>query len=238
MSDLTTNAVLEHNFTFRYLPPDSISALATLAHRRTFEKNVLVFSQGDPGDALYGIASGRVRIFTSDDDGHEVFLNVLGPGDTFGEIALLDGQPRTAGAMTVERSTLVVIPRENFLTYLEHDSKLALHMMRLLCERLRWVSDIIDESVFLTGPARVAKRLLRLLEIYGRPVGDGEIELVISQAELGHFLGISRQIVNQYLRKWCDEGLVCLKRGRILVKNPAALRELSSHHETEDSTEQ
>jgi len=228
MPDLTTHAVLEHNFMFRGLPASTIDALAALAHRRAFEKNALIFAQGDPGDALYGIASGRIRISTADDAGHEVFLNVLGPGDTFGEIAMLDGLQRTASAVAIASATLVVIPRAQFLAHLERDSGLALHLMRLLCERLRWVSDIIDESAFLTGPARVAKRLLRLLETYGRPAGGGDTELVISQTELGQFLGISRQVINQYLGSWSDEGWVSIKRGRILVKDLNALREVSA----------
>jgi len=231
MPDLATHSVLERNFMFRGLPAATIDALASIAHRRSFEKGALIFAQGDAGDAIYGIALGRVRISSADDAGHEVFLNVLGPGDTFGEIVMLDGLPRTASAVAIDRSTLVVIPRALFLTYLQRDPGLALHLMKLLCERLRWVCDIIDESTFLTGPARVAKRLLRLLETYGRPVGDDHMELVISQAELGQFLGISRQVINQHLRSWCDEGWVCLKRGRILVNDLKAPREVSTRHE-------
>ena len=106
MPDLTTHAVLEHIFMFRGLPKQTIDALAELAHRRHFEKGALIFSQGDPGDALYGIASGKIRILTSDDNGHEVFLNLLGPGDTFGEIALLDGLERTASAVAAAVSGL------------------------------------------------------------------------------------------------------------------------------------
>jgi CRP-like cAMP-binding protein len=234
MQDLTTHSVLEHNFIFRGLPLQTIDALAALAHRRSFEKGALIFAQGDTGDALYGIASGRVRISSADDAGHEVFLNVLGPGDTFGEIAMIDGLQRTASAVAIDPSTLVVIPRAQFLNHLQRDPGLAFHLMNLLCERLRWVSDIIDESTFLTGPARVARPLLRLLETYGRPVGEDQMELVISQAELGQFLGISRQVVNKYLRSWCDEGWVCLKRGRIQVNDLNALREVSASKEVEN----
>lgn len=235
MPNLTTRAVLEHIFMFRGLPERTIDALAELAHRRNFGKDELVFSQGDPGDALYGIASGKIRILTSDDKGHEVFLNLLGPGDTFGEIAMLDGLQRTASAVAIEPSTLVVIGRSQILTHLERDPNLALQMMKLLCERLRWVSSIIDESAFLTGQPRVAKGLLRLLQAQGRPVGNGQVELATSQAELGHFLGISRQIVNQYLRSWNDEGWVSLKRGRILVNDIPALSEISSHSDLENT---
>jgi len=229
--DLTTYAVLAHNFLFQGLPASTIEALASLANRKSFNKDTLIFSQGDDGDALYGVASGQVRISTSDDKGHEVFLNILGPGETFGEIALLDGLPRTASATATSPSTLVVIPRAQFLSHLEHDPGLSIHLMKLLCERLRWISDLVEESAFLAGPARVAKRLTNLVETYGRPLHEGCIEIKMSQADLGHFLGISRQIINQYLRKWSEQGWVTLKRGRIIVNDLRALRDIAAHSE-------
>ena len=224
MSDLTTHAVLTHNFLFQGLSANTLDAIAALAHRTAYEKNSLLFNQGDDGDALYGIASGQVRIFTANDNGREIFLNMLGPGDTFGEIALLDGLPRTASAITTAPSTLVIIPRRHFLTHLETDFALSVHLMKLLCDRLRWVSDLVEESAFLAGPARVAKRLASLVESYGRPITDGNIEIVMSQADLGRFLGISRQIINQYLRDWCENGWVTLKRGRIIIHDLDALK--------------
>jgi len=228
MPDLTTHAVLEHNFLFRGLPSSTIDIITDLAHRKSFDKDQLIFSQGDEGDALYGVASGRVRIFAADDKGHEIFLNILGPGDTFGEIALLDGLPRTASAMATAASTLVIIPRLQFLKRLEVDPGLSEHLMRLLCERLRWVSDLVEESAFLAGPARVAKRLANLVETFGRPASEGGREVSISQAELGRFLGISRQVINQYLRGWSEKGWIELKRGRIVVHNVEALRDIAA----------
>ena len=223
MSDLTTHAVLEHNFLFFGLPDTTIDALAALARRTVYGPDSLVFSQGDDADALYGIASGQVRIFTADNKGHEMFLNVLGPGETFGEIALLDGLPRTASAVTTATTTLVVIPRRQFLAHLEREPELAIHLLQLLCGRLRWVSDLVEESAFLAGPARVAKRLAVLVETHGRPMQNGDVEIVMSQADLGRFLGISRQIINHYLRDWCEHGWVDLKRGRIVIHDLDAL---------------
>ena len=217
MPDLKTEAVLKHNFLFRGLCDATIAALAGLAHRERFSKGSLIFSQGDPGDALYGVASGRIRIYTADDRGHEVFLNELGPGETFGEIALLDGLARTASAMAIIQTTLVVIPRAQFLRHLEQDTGLSLQMMKLLCERLRWVSKMVEESALLSGAARVATRLSSLVDAFGTQLPSGDFVLTISQAELAHFLGISRQVVNQYLGSWADCGWVTLRRGKIIV---------------------
>ena len=223
MPDLTTHAVLEHNFLFYGLPDTTIDAVAALAHRAVYPENWLIFSQGDDGDALYGIASGQVRIFTADDKGHEIFLNILGPGETFGEIALLDGLPRTASAMTTAPTVLVIIPRRHFLALLGKNPELTLHLIELLCSRLRRVSKLIEETTFLAGPARVAKRLVSLAEKLGHPAPDGGIELTMSQADLGRCLGISRQIVNHYLREWCEDGWIELRRGRIVVHDLEAL---------------
>src|SRR5690606_22814290 len=168
-----------------------------LAGRKVYHKGAVIFSQGDHGDALYGVASGRVRISASGAGGREVFLNIMEPGDTFGEIAVMDGLPRTAGATALERTTLILLKRVDFLNLVEKEPQLAVHLLKLLCKRLRWTSDLVEESAFLSGSARLAKRLQTLAQLHGRPAADQEdaLELRMSQAELAHFLGISRQIV-------------------------------------------
>ena len=222
MGGLTAKAVLQRNYLFRDLPEASIDRIATLAHRRAFDKDAIVFSQGDEGDALYGVASGRIRISASGPDGRVVFLNIMEPGDTFGEIAVVDGLPRTAGAVAIDPTTLIVVRRNDFLAFLEREPALALHLLKLFCQRLRWTSDLVEESAFLVGPARLAKRMLILAALHGRPVAAG-MELCLSQSELSHFLGISRQIVNQHLQQWRKHGWVELARARIIVTDAEAL---------------
>ena len=139
-------------------------------------------AQGDVGDALFGVASGRVRISASGAAGQEVFLNIMEPGDTFGESAVMDGLPRTAGATALDDATLIVIKRSDFLQLLEREPQLAIHLLKLLCERLRWTSELVEESAFLAGPARLAKRLLILASLHGRAARVGHLELRISQA--------------------------------------------------------
>jgi CRP/FNR family cyclic AMP-dependent transcriptional regulator len=223
---LTTKAVLEHNYLFRGLPDESIDRVAALASRRAYAKDTVIFSQGDEGDALYGVASGRVRISASTQDGREVFLNIMEPGDAFGEIAVMDGLPRTASATTLEPTTLVVVQRADFLRLLRREPTLALHLLRLLCARLRWTSELVEESALLSGPTRLAKRLLVLASLHGRAT-DGRRELRLSQSELAHFLGVSRQIVNQHLQEWRKHGWVELGRGRIVVTDPQALQDIA-----------
>ncbi|HEY8519349.1 MAG TPA: Crp/Fnr family transcriptional regulator [Gammaproteobacteria bacterium] len=216
--------MLQRNYLFRGLPEAALESIAALAAKRVFEKGAIIFAQGDVGDALYGVAAGRVRISASGVGGQEVFLNIMEPGDTFGEIAVIDGLPRTAGATAIERTTLIVIQRQDFLRLVEREPKLALHLLKLFCERLRWTSEIVEESAFLPGPARLAKRLLILTTLHGRRAGVGTMELRISQGDLARFLGISRQIANQNLRAWHKKGWVDLARSRIVIRNPEALR--------------
>jgi CRP-like cAMP-binding protein len=223
---LNPTAILKHNYLFRGLPERALEKIAALASRRGYPKGTVVFSQGDQGDALYGVASGRIRISASASGGREVFLNIMEPGDTFGEIAVMDGLPRTANAVAVDDSMLIQIQRSDFVPFLETHPKLALHLLRLMCERLRWTSELVEESAFMAGPARLAKRLLILASLHGRAARVGHLELRISQSELARFLGISRQIVNQHLSAWRQLGWVQLGRTQIVIRNPEALRSM------------
>lgn len=221
---LSPKAVLRHNYLFRGLSDSTLEGIAALAAKRSYYKGSVIFSQGDEGDALFGVASGRVRISASASGGREVFLNIMEPGDTFGEIAVMDGLPRTANAVALDDSALIVIHRSDFLTFLEKEPRLAIHLLKLMCERVRWTSELIEESAFMDGPARLAKRLLILASLHGRAARVGHLELRISQAELARFLGISRQIVNQHLADWRRHGWIELGRTQIVIRNTDALR--------------
>src|SRR5579864_4017833 len=131
---LSANTLLERNRLFRGLPAPTIAQIATLSVRRPYAEGSVIFSQGDPGDALYGVVTGKVRISASAPDGKEMFLNIMEPGDTFGEIALLDGNPRTATASATALSELLIIARDPFLGLLQREPALSVHLLRLLCK--------------------------------------------------------------------------------------------------------
>lgn len=220
-------AVLERNSLFRGLQPAMLEQIARLCVRRAYTQNAVIFSQADAGDALFGVLTGRVRISTGSAGGREVFLNIMEPGESFGEIALLDGEPRTASATAMCSSELFMITRAQFLPLLAHNALLTDHLLRLLCGRLRWVCEFAEESALLSVPARLARRLLSLGKLHGH--GNGKaIELRVSQDEMAHFLGLSRQIVNQHLQEWKEQRWVELGRGKILIREPRALEDLAS----------
>jgi CRP/FNR family transcriptional regulator, cyclic AMP receptor protein len=220
---LAANTILERNRLFRGLSPHIIQQIASLSVRRPYSVGAIIFSQGDPGDALYGVVTGKVRISASAPDGKEMFLNIMEPGDTFGEIALLDGNPRTATASATAPSELLVIMRDPFLSLLQREQSLSTHLLRLLCQRIRWTSGLAEDSALLAVPARLARRLVGLAKAHGHQVLNG-VHLAISQEEIARFLGISRQVVNQYLQTWKANGWVELGRAKMTILDEKALQ--------------
>ncbi len=227
MGAITAKAVIQQSELFKHLPDSAIDKLTAISQRKSFPKNKVIFLQGDEGDAFYGVISGQVRISAATEDGQEVHLKMFESGDSFGEIAILDGQPRTAGATAVSPTNVIVIERKAFLNLLETEPKLAISLLKLLCEKLRWTSEQVEDAAFLEVPERLAKRLLDLSQRHGTKTSQG-IELSISQGELATYLSISRQIVNQHLQAWRSHDWVDLSRGKILVKDIAALSNMSA----------
>ena len=219
---LTPKTVIERDSLFRGLAGAIHERIAALAMRRAYDAGAIIFMRGDPGDSLCGVVRGRVRISVSRPGGKEVFLNIMAPGETFGEIALLDGEPRTATATAMVRTELFVIPREQFLRLLGSEPQLAAHLIQLLCRRVRWTAQLMEDSALLTVPVRVAKRLLSLARLHGRQTASGT-KLNISQEELAQFLGLSRQIVNQHLQGWKAKGWILAGRGNVTIANVLAL---------------
>jgi CRP/FNR family transcriptional regulator, cyclic AMP receptor protein len=227
MATLAGKMMLQRSPLFRGLPAATLERMAALATQRGYRRGEIVFAAGDAGDALFGVVSGRIRISAGNSDGREIYFNVMMPGDTFGEIAMLDGGPRTATATATEAAELVSIRREPIFELLGREPKAALELLRLCGERLRWTSGLLQDAVFLDAPARLAKRLLSLSELHGEDSAGGRV-VRISQEELASFLGVSRQAVNEQLQGWKATGWVALGRGTVTVRDAAALKALVS----------
>ena len=183
-----------------------------------------IVRKGEPGDCLMA-SFGRGRIYASTPEGSEILLNVMGPGELWGEIALLDGSTRTASAAALEHVDLLRIHRNHFLPYVRANPDLLLGMLSLVCRRLRWTSSIIEDSAFLSLPARLAKRLLVLAEHYSSPDGRS-VTIPLSQHELGNMVKAGREAINQQLSLWRAAGIVDTARGVIVIRNCEALSAL------------
>ena len=204
--------LLKMNPLFADLGEDALKKIAGLCSRRTLGANEVLFQKGDAGDALYGIRRGQVRIETGTEGGGRLTLNFLGSGDLFGEIALLDGQARTADATAVEPTELYVLHRADFTAFLTREPGVAVKLIELLCQRIRWVSERMEEAVLLPLQVRLARRLCALAADFGS-------EVQISQEQLGIYVGAARESVNRQLQQWRRDGILELKRGRIVLKN-------------------
>jgi len=201
---------------FAGLGPDILEAIAGLCVTCSLAREETLFLKSDPADALYAIRRGQIRIGTGTETGRRLTLNLLGPGDVFGEVALLDGRPRTADAIAVEPTELFVVRRRDFLDLLERRPAVAIRIIELLCERFRWMSDRMEEVVLLPLPQRLAQRLLALSDDYGA-------ELWVSQDELAIFVGATREAVNRQLRAWKRKGFLETSRNRIRLLDKTAL---------------
>ncbi len=216
--------MLSENRLLGQLGPQELAQLIGFSRIEKFDPNETIFQKGDSGICLYAILGGRVGINTISEDGKEIFLNILGPGAVFGEIALLDGKDRTAGAVAMEAARLLRVDRADFMPFLEKRPKLCIRLMSVLCERIRWTSDIIEDTVFLDIPRRLAKRLLVLGRGYGKPVEGGtKVDIRLSQEDLAHMLGATRESINKGLRLLERTGAIAVHGRHIIIKNERML---------------
>ncbi len=204
--------ILKMNPMFVDLGNDELQRLSNLCHTQHIAAGEVLFQKGDPGDALFGVRRGQIRIETGATDGTRLTLNFMGPGDLFGEVAVLDGQERTADATASQATELFVLRREEFLDFLEREPKVAIKIIQLLCQRIRWQSERMEESVLQPLPIRLARRLCALADDFGS-------EVHISQEQLGIFVGAARESVNRQLQTWRKDGILELQRGRILLQD-------------------
>jgi CRP-like cAMP-binding protein len=216
--------LLRGSFIFRDLAPELLTRLAALSQILRVPKGALLFQQGDEGDALYAVVEGLIRISVSGQGGRELIIGLFEPGDVLGEIALLDGLPRTANAEAAEDSTLLVIHRGPFLDLLKQEAGLARHIIELLCERLRDTTDRLGEYAFLSLRARLAKKIQALAIAHGQHEAGGvRIALKLSQTDIAQMLGVTREAVNKQLKAWSQEGFIAIDHGSITVTDMAGL---------------
>ena len=218
-------ALLRSHYLFSGAEPQVVERLARHGLKIKKKKGESLFQKGDPGDALYGIFEGKVAIATRISSGKEIFLNILEPGDFFGEIAFLDGLPRTAGATAFEDCTLLKVDRRDLLPILEQEPRLLQRFVELLCERIRWTSDLIEEAAFMHLRARLAKRFVSFAIGYGHDEERGiRIDLKLSQARIGQMMGVSREAVNKELREWEESGWILRDGEYYIVTDLEALK--------------
>jgi CRP/FNR family transcriptional regulator, cyclic AMP receptor protein len=218
-------AVLRKHPIFRDLDSSAFDQLCRYAKHSTLKRGAAIFSKGDPGNSLIAVISGTVKISISSADGRSAILNLIGPGEIFGEVAVLDGQARTADATANTNCEIFVIDRREFLPFVRSQPALAMKFIELLCARLRWTSDQVEQVILQDLPGRLASALIRLTERH-KPA-DGDRMIAVTQQEISEMVGMTRESINKQLRAWAARNWVRLEHGAIVVLNIEALQELA-----------
>lgn len=211
-------ALLECHPLFREFGTEECYRLANYATTRHVERGKTIFSKGEAGSSLFAVSSGTVEVVVPSAEGKNAVVNLIGEGEIFGEIALLDGGPRTADALAFTDCTLMAIERRDFLALLRANPEVTIKLLQVLCARLRQTTEQVEDLMFLDLKGRLVKTLLRLSKS-ANPAG----QIAISQSELSQIVGLSREMINKQLQVWAREGWITLARRRIVVERPDEL---------------
>jgi CRP-like cAMP-binding protein len=214
-------SLLRNHPLFRDLPPSVIEHLGSYMKTRRVARGTTIFAKGDPGTGLMGVLSGSVKVSVASAEGKDIVLNIFREGDIFGEIALLDGRPRTADAVAMAPSELIVIERRDFVPFLSSHPDVMLKFIEILCSRLRHTSEQVQDVTFLNLPTRLAKTLLELTSGEGGSAPPRKV--AITQREISQIIGKSRESTNKQLRAWAKRGWIRLERGGLSVMAPDKL---------------
>jgi len=203
-----------------------LDAVAGALRTRRFRRGETIFHQGDPGDALFIVASGSVKVVLPSDEGAEpAIVAILGRGEFFGELALLDGAPHSATVVAVEQTETLVLHRGAFLELIDLDAGLRRALLASLATEIRRLTGHVEDLHFLDLPGRLASRILRLAMSAGARTGEARIGWPYTQSELAGMIGGSRQSVNRLLADLTEQGLVRLERDHLVVPDLDRLAE-------------
>ena len=210
---------------FANLADEDMHELMTAAKRRAFRSGEVIFHRDDPGQVLYMIKEGKVKICIISPDGQEISLAVFGKGECFGEFALLDGLPRSADAIALEKVECYTLQRSDFHNAIMKNPKIAISVLEALTKRLRNTDNMVEDLIFLDVYGRVAKKLLELADAHGVKTDDGvRIEVRLTQQELASMVGASRESVNKVMGYFSEKDFISTDKHRITLHRIADLK--------------
>ncbi|HYY11597.1 MAG TPA: Crp/Fnr family transcriptional regulator [Kineosporiaceae bacterium] len=210
---------------FAALDDEAAEALRSTMTRVEVPRGEAIFHEGDPGDRLYVIVEGKIKLGRASGDGRENLLAVLGPGEMFGELSLFDPGPRNAAGTAVADTVLLGVGSDDLDEWLRGRPEVARHLLRALARRLRRTNEALADLVFSDVPGRVAKALLDLSERFGRPTDDGlRVAHDLTQEELAQLVGASRETVNKALADFASRGWLRLEARAVVLLDIDRLR--------------
>jgi len=201
---------------FTSLTDKELDVVRAAATEKNYPKNAVVLTEGETGDSLYMIQSGKVKVFIGDEEGREIILKMLGPGAFFGEMSMIDKQPRSASVTTIEASTFLVLAHAPFERCVEQVPRIANLVMQCLAQRVREADRKIGTLALMDVYGRVASTLLELSVYHNGKLVVGE---KLSQQDLANMVGASREMVNRILKDLSDRGFISIESKSITIIN-------------------
>src|ERR1700743_959911 len=221
----STLSVLRNHPFFCDLAPEALDPLCPYPKPPTPKRGATIFSKGDDGNSLFAVISGTVKISISSVDGRNAILNLIGAGEIFGEMSILDGQPRSADATANTGCEIFAIDRREFLPFMRDQPELAMKFIELLCVRLRATSEQVEQVILQNLPGRLAGALIRLAE--KDKLASAGRTISITQQEISEMVGMTRESINKQLRVWATRNWVRLEHGAIVVLDADSLRAIA-----------
>jgi CRP/FNR family transcriptional regulator, cyclic AMP receptor protein len=211
---LANSSLLARVPLFAELDEEDLRRLADHLRLRRYRRGETIFVAGDPGTCLCMVGAGRVKLALTSSEGREVILDVLGPSEVFGEMALLDGAPRSADAVCVEATELLLLDRDAFLHFLRDRPEVAINLLGVLTRRLRRDAELVQDAAFLDVPGRLARTILRLAQ----PTEDGRLRTPrLTQSDLAGVAGTTRETLNKWLGFFVEQGMIEWRDHRVTV---------------------
>jgi CRP/FNR family transcriptional regulator, cyclic AMP receptor protein len=223
---MNTITFLAQTALFASIADSQLAQIAQDFAQRRFSQGEIIFREGDPGQVLYMVQTGQVRIFVNGIHGSETSVILCGrPGEVFGELAVIDGLPRSATAVAMAETTLLTIGRENFRKHMRQSPQLALNFLNELSVRVRYNTRQMNSLTSMDVPQRLARKLMELAQSYGLAEPGGvRINMPLTQSDLASLIGATRESINKSLRDFRQRHLIHVHHGQIIILDPEALR--------------
>lgn len=217
-------AVLARAGIFQGVEPRAITALINQLHMVEFPRGHTIYVEGDPGDRLYIIITGKVKLGRRSADGREKLLTIIGPSDMFGTLSMFDPGPRMANATTITEVCAVSMDRDAMRAWITDRPQIAEQLLRVLARRLRRTNNDLADLIFTDVPGRVAKQLLQLAQQFGaQEAGAMRVTHDLTQEEIAQLVGASRETVNKALSEFARRGWIQLEGKSVLIHDPERL---------------
>ena len=230
LSDLEKRRLLAGVSLFEELDSKVLGSLTDVSRTATLATRKELFHKGDEASTIYVLATGKLKIVSASELGEEIVFNVIKSGEVIGEISLFAATTRTATVVALEPSVLVAIDRRDFLSFLQRQPDVAVQLLAVLASRVRVLSELVEDNLFLNLPVRLAKKIVSFANDYGVDTAEGRrINLKLSQREWGHLVGASRESINKQMRSWTREGLLSVEGGCVIVQRMEDLQKIVGH---------